>query len=105
VNWRLSERVWLQIRVIVETEIEQGKPVRLEAFTISVSAHGGLLEMGLRVQEGQKMLLTNPAVGVRQGCRVLRVRSSRNGSFAVAFEFDCPTPQFWSIAFPLADGA
>ena len=104
-NWRLSERVWLQIRVIVETEIEQGKPVRLEAFTISLSAHGGLLEMGLRVQEGQKMLLTNPAVGVRQGCRVIRVRSSRNGSFAVAFEFDCPTPQFWSIALPLADGA
>lgn len=97
--------MWLQIRVIVETEIEQGKPVRLEAFTISVTAHGGLLEMALRVPEGQKMLLTNPAVGVRQGCRVIRVRSSRNGSFAVAFEFDCPTPQFWSIALPLADGA
>jgi hypothetical protein len=105
VNWRLSERVWLQIRVIVETEIEQGKPVRLEAFTISVTAHGGLLEMGLRVHEGQKMRLTNPAVGVRQSCRVVRVRSSRNGSFAVAFVFDCPTRQFWSIALPLADGA
>jgi hypothetical protein len=95
--------VWLQMRVIVETEIEQGKLLRLEAFTISVSAQGGLLEMGLRVQEGQKLLLTNPAVGARQDCRVVRVRSSRNGSFAVAFEFDCPTPQFWSIAFPLAD--
>jgi hypothetical protein len=97
--------VWLQIRVIVETEIEQGKLVRLDAFTISVNAHGGLLEMGLRVQEGQKLLLTNPAVGVRQDCRVVRVRGSRNGSFAVAFEFDCPTPQFWSITFPLADRA
>ncbi len=95
--------MWLQIRVIVETEIEQGKLVCLEAFTISVNAHGGLLEMSLRVREGQKFLLTNPAVGVRQDCRVIQVRSSRNGSFAVAFEFDCPTPQFWSMAFPLAD--
>jgi hypothetical protein len=95
--------VWLQIRVIVETEIEQGSLVRLEAFTISVSAHGGLLEMGHRVQEGQKLLLTNPAVGARQDCRVVRVRSSRNGSFAVAFEFDCPTQQFWSIAFSSED--
>ena len=95
--------MWLQIRVIVETEIEQGKLVCLEAFTISVNPHGGLLEMGLRVREGQKFLLTNPAVGVRQDCRVIRVRSSRNGSFAVAFEFDCPTPRFWSMAFPLAD--
>ncbi len=95
--------MWLQIRVIVETEIEQGKVISLEAFTISVNAHGGLLEMGLRVREGQKLLLTNPAVGVRQSCRVVQVRSSRNGSFAVAFEFDCPPPQFWSIAFPLAD--
>jgi hypothetical protein len=58
--------------------------------------------MGLRVQEGQKMLLTNPAVGGATRLQV-RVRSSRNGSFAVAFEFDCPTPQFWLIAFPLAD--
>jgi hypothetical protein len=95
--------VWLQIRVIVETEIEQGNLVRLEAFTISVSAYGGLLEMGHRVQEGQKLLLTNPAVGAQQDCRVVRVRSSRNGSFAVAFEFDCPTQQFWSIAFSSAD--
>jgi hypothetical protein len=95
--------VWLQIRVIVETEIEQGNLVRIEAFTISVSAHGGLLEMGHRVLEGQKLLLTNPAVGTRQGCKVVRVRSSRNGSFAVAFEFDCPTQQFWPIAFSSAD--
>ena len=29
----------LQIRVVVETEIEEGKRVRLDAFTLVVNAH------------------------------------------------------------------
>lgn len=93
----------LQIRVLVETEIEQGKRVRLDAFTLVVNAHGGLLEMGLKVSKGQKLLLTNPAAGVKQVCKVVGTKSSQDGFFAVAFEFESPTPQFWPIAFPPAD--
>ena len=92
----------LQIRVVVETEIEKGKLVRLDAFTLVVNAHGGLLEMSLKVAQGQKMLLANPVAGEKQPCRVVGVRSSQDGLFAVAFEFDSPTPQFWPIAFPPA---
>jgi hypothetical protein len=99
-NRRRSERVQLQIRVVVETEVEKGKLVRLDAFTLLVNAHGGLLEMSLKVLMGQELLLTNPAVGVKQPCRVVGVRSSQDGLFAVAFEFDSPTPQFWPVALP-----
>jgi hypothetical protein len=98
-NRRRSERVPLQIRVIVETEVEQGKLVRLDAFTLVVNAHGGLLEMSLKVPKGHKLMLANPAVGVRQACRVVEVRSSLDGFFAVTFEFDSPTPDFWPLAF------
>jgi hypothetical protein len=90
----------LQIPVVVETEVEEGKLVRLNAFTLVVNAHGGLLEMSLKVTQGQKMQLANPTMGVKQPCRVVGVRSSQDGLFAVAFEFDSPTPQFWPIAFP-----
>ena len=93
----------LQIWLVVETEIERGKPVRLDAFTLVVNAHGGLLEMSLNVPKGQKLLLSNPALGAQQACRVVEARSSQDGFFAVAFEFDSPAPQFWPIAFPPKD--
>jgi hypothetical protein len=99
---RRSERVRLQIPVIVETEVERGKLVRLDAFTLVVNAHGGLLEMSLKAAQGQKLLLANPAGGVKQPCSVVGARSSQDGLFAVAFEFDSPAPQFWPIAFPPA---
>lgn len=88
------------MRVIVEAETEKEKVIRLDAFTVVVSAHGGLLEMSLRVSKGQKLLLFNLSAGLREPCRVVRVAKCQDELFAVAFEFDSPTPQFWLIAFP-----
>jgi hypothetical protein len=93
----------LQIRVLVETTTEEGKLVRLDAFTLVVSAHGGLLELGLKVSKGQKMVLMNPALRAQELCSVVGIRRSDDGHFAVAFEFDSPAPQFWPISFPPAD--
>ena len=93
----------LQVRIVVEAEIEPGKRVRLDAFTSVVNACGGLLEMGLQVSAGQELLLINPAADVQQPCKVVRVGRSQDGLFAVAFEFMKPAPQFWPIAFPPAD--
>ena len=67
----------LQIRVLVETATEEGDVVRLEAFTLVVNAHGGLLEMSLKVPKGHRMWLSNPTLGVREGCRVIASRSSQ----------------------------
>lgn len=100
---RRSERVLLQIRILVETQTEEGDLVRLEAFTLVVNAHGGLLEMSLKVPKGHRMSLSNPSLGVREGCRAIASRSSEGGVFAVSFEFDSPAPQFWPIAFPPID--
>jgi hypothetical protein len=102
-NRRRSQRVLLQIPVIVETEIEKDQPLRFEAFTLVVNAHGGLLEMGLPLRAGQKLSLVNPASGLRKPAKTVGLRRSDDSRFLVAFEFDDPTPQFWPIAFPPAD--
>lgn len=70
----------LQIRILVETETEEGDLVRLEAFTLVVNAHGGLLEMSLKVPKGHRMSLSNPSLGVRAGCRAIASRSSEGES-------------------------
>lgn len=93
----------LQLHVVVETTDQEGKHVRLDAFTLVVNAHGGLLEMSLKVPKEHRLLLTNPTLGVQELCHVVGVRGSQDGFFAVAFEFDSPSPQFWPIQFPPAD--
>lgn len=102
-NRRRSQRVQLQIPVTLEAEIDAGKPIRLDAFTLVVNAHGGLLEMSLPLRPGQKLSLVNPASGLRKPAKTVGLRRSQDSSFLVAFEFDSPTPQFWPIAFPPTD--
>jgi hypothetical protein len=65
-NRRRSERVLLQVRLVVETELDPGKLARVDAFTLVVNAHGGLLEINLRLRKGQKLLLSNPAFGFEE---------------------------------------
>ena len=93
----------LQIRVVVLAEMEDGKLARTEGFTLVVNAHGGLLELGMKVNKGQKLLLTNPGVGAQQSCKVISVKNSQDGFFTTAFAFDSPTPQFWPIDLPPTD--
>src|ERR1700739_1263493 len=102
-NRRRSERVLLQVRVLVEIELEEGGKVRLDAFTLVVNAHGGLIEINFKPARGSKLLLINPVLGGQESCTVVGVRSSRDGAFAVALEFDNPAPQFWPIGFPPRD--
>jgi hypothetical protein len=98
-NHRRSERVLLQMRLVVDVEIEPGKTVRLEAFSVVASAHGGLLEMGLKVSEGQKLLLSTATAGLPESVTVVGVRAAEEGCYTVAFEFDRPAPQFWPVPF------
>ena len=102
-NNRRSERVLLQIHLIVDAEIEPGKSAHLDAFSLVANAHGGLLEMNLKVSKGQKLLLSIPTARVQESATVVAVRGAEDGGYAVAFEFDNPAPQFWPVSFPPED--
>ena len=98
-NRRRSERVLLQMHLVVDAEIEPGKSVRLDAFTLVANAHGGLLEMSLKVSKGQKLLLSIPSARIQESVTVVAVGGAEDGGYTVAFEFDSPAPQFWPVSF------
>jgi len=102
-NRRRSQRVLLQVAVLVRTEVPGGKRLQIPAFTSVVNAHGGLLELPLRMTVDQQITLVNPQTGKEADCRVVRVEGPSKESFTVAFEFDQRCPQFWPITFPPAD--
>jgi len=80
-----------------------GRCVQLQAFTATVSAHGGLLESPLKLAANQKILLINPHSGTEAGCKVIRVEGPSSALYEVAFEFDQRSHRFWPIDFPPED--
>jgi hypothetical protein len=79
-----------------------GKRVQMQAVTLVVNAHGGLLESGLMMAANQKIVLINVQTGKEVGCKVVRVESSSE-MVNTAFEFDEPTSKFWPVSFPPED--
>jgi hypothetical protein len=100
---RRSQRVLLQVAVLIRTELADGKRVQVQAFTQGINAHGGLLESTVRLPTSQRITLVNPLTKKEIGCRVVRAEGISEESFAIAIEFDQPSPQFWAIAFPPKD--
>jgi PilZ domain len=92
---RRSTRVVIQIPVEARFQETEGMEFRVSAFTLSVNEHGCLLAMDMRPEEGQRMRLKNPKSAVEHTGRVIRAQRARDGSFAVAFEFDSPAPKDW----------
>lgn len=100
---RRSERVKLNVPVVVMTETREREQVHEETHTITVNAHGGLFRLRMEVLTGQPMVLVNMKTNQEESCRVIRVQDMPEGDFGVAFEFDRPAPDFWSLTFPPAD--
>lgn len=102
-NRRRSERVVLQVSLRLSAMMPDGKRISIEARSLVVNAHGGLLDVGMEMIAGQQIRLNRPkAENITTG-RVLRVEGSEEGRFLVAFEFESPTPNFWPVRFPPGD--
>jgi hypothetical protein len=97
---RRSRRVMLRLDVLVRFEMPEGRRQQTHAFTVSVNAHGGLLESPFRMTEGQKITLVNPQTAKEVDCRVVGVQRSSEGYFTAAFDFEHPSPGFWAICLP-----
>ena len=102
-NRRRSQRVLLQVPVLIKTAAPDGKNLQAQAFTLVVNAHGGLLESPLKLASNQRITLINPQSAKMVGCRVVRAERPAEGNYTIAFEFDERSPQFWPITFPPQD--
>jgi hypothetical protein len=104
-NRRRSQRVPLQVSVLIRAEMPGGRCIQLQAFTSVVNAHGGLLESPVKLAISQRIVLINPHSGKEAGCRVVRVEGPTSALFEIAFEFEQRSPQFWPIHIPPEDWA
>lgn len=102
-NRRRSQRVPLQVAVLIRVNMPDGRCVQAQAFTSVVNAHGGLVEASMNLETNQKILVINPHSRKEVGCRVIRVKGPIEGLYEVAFEFDKGNPRFWPINFPPED--
>ena len=97
---RRSTRVKLTLPVLVHGKTAAGNPFRETTRTLSVNAHGASLELAAMVDEGQTLLIENKNSRKEQECRVVDVRPSSDGKWAVGVEFTHPDADFWRICFP-----
>lgn len=102
-NKRRSQRLFLQVRVIVEWKLPNKSPASEETHTIVVNAHGALVELGASLDHGQIVTLQNVRTTERSECAVKLVTRASVGKFNTALEFTNPNPGFWHISFPPED--
>jgi hypothetical protein len=100
---RRSERLRINVPVIVVTETLEHVKVQEVTHTIVVNAHGGLFKLKMEVLVGQPITLTNLQTNLEKRCRIVRVEQLPGEEFGIAFEFDKPSPEFWSVPSPPAD--
>ena len=94
---RRSERLLLDVPLIVHGEYMGGEPFREETFTISVSAHGASVVLAAKVDLGQKIFLTNCKTQDEVEGRIVRFGLPFGGLAQVAIEFPKPAPAFWAL--------
>lgn len=106
VNARRSQRALLSVSIFVRAPFgdEDHHPSCEEkSHTLVLSAHGALIELRMRVQVDQTLLLQNRVSGIEVRCHVVHVGERRSDKSEVGIEFAEPAPSFWNIEFPPAD--
>jgi len=100
---RRSERLLLDVPLFISGESEDRRAFREETFTLTVSAHGALVMLAMKVVLGQKLVLINPKNRDEREGTVVYLGPSYAGLAKVGIEFTEPAPEFWSISSPPAD--
>jgi len=100
---RRSERILLDVAVVVCGEAAGRAPFREETFTVTVNAHGALLMMSTKVFLGQRVVVMNPQNWDEREARVSYLGPDRAGLAQVGVEFAQASPEFWAVTVPPAD--
>jgi hypothetical protein len=102
-NKRRSQRLFIQVRVVMEGKLANKSTFSEETHTIVVSAHGALVEMKAQLDQGTIVSMRNTRTNEQAECVVKLVSPATPGKFSTAFEFTKPNPGFWRISFPPED--
>jgi hypothetical protein len=100
---RRSERVLLDVPLVICGETPDQRSFREETFSVTVSAHGALIMLGAKVALGQKVVLMNPKNWDEREARIAYVGPDHAGLAQVAIEFAKPAPEFWDVSPPPQD--
>jgi len=97
---RRSERVLMDVPVVIRGQSREHRSFQEETFTVTVSAHGALLMLATKVARGEELVLTNPANSDERQVRVAYIGGDHAGLSQVAVEFYRPSPEFWPVSSP-----
>jgi hypothetical protein len=100
---RRSQRVLMQVAVLIRGEDVLGKNIEEETETLAINAHGALVLMKARLTSGSKVLLQHKRTHEEQECHVAFLGPVRAGKAEIGLEFSSPRPTFWRVAFPPED--
>ena len=105
---RRSQRLALQIPIIVEYFADDPGRLTTETTTFKISAHGAVLRLPWGVPTGREMLLQNSLS--REFVKVTAAfvdhvedGASGHGEYEVGVEFKEANPEFWGVSFPPDD--
>jgi hypothetical protein len=102
---RRSQRLFLEVPVLVVGKLGNEVPFQEEAPTSVLNAHGALVQLSLQLEPGQMITLHNTWTLVKCECQVKLVTSAGAGKFSTAVELVQPNSDFWCISFPPEDWA
>ncbi len=100
---RRSKRVIKDLPLVICGETEDKRPFQEETFTLTISAHGGLVVLESRVALGQKVVLMNPKTWDEREGTVAFLGPPYAGLATVGIQFAERAPAFWAISSPPAD--
>ena len=95
---RRSQRIPLDVPLVIKGRAETGQDFREETFTLSASAHGVLLALKASLSLGQKVRLLNQRNWDELEGKVAYVGLTHAGLTRVGIEFEQPAPDFWSLS-------
>lgn len=90
------------VDLIVRGETQSYGTFKVEARTLSVSGHGGMMVLEPEVTIGQRLMLINTIAGLKAECRVVSAKLIGDGKRNVGFEFTSNELNFWKMWFPAA---
>jgi len=94
---RRSERLPLNVPLVVSGESTDSTLFQETTFSISVNAHGTLLVMSTKLELGQTLFLKNQLTQTEMRGRVVRLCSTYGKLTCVGVEFTRPAPEFWPL--------